>query len=153
MKILTFWVKRSIILGMKELTLKEFQDGMQIPITKLSKAELQAREDFWRAIWSWVDDSVKYYLYRVGQNVRVYMRTYRGKMGELGSVKFDMAELELEVYEKFFDEGAGKFFYEQKTIKVPASAVLWLETVTEREEAEVAEVPEVIGIESLVSEE
>ena len=135
------------------LTLQQFQEGMKTPILKLSKKQLQEREEFWRALWSWIPDEVKYYIYRVGQLVRVYLRNYRGSVGELGSVKFDCAELELEVYEKHYDETKGKYIYEQKTLKLPYSAVMWIETITEQTEAEQVELPEVMGIEDLIKSE
>lgn len=134
----------------KSLTLKEFTDGIQTPINKLSLKQLREREEFWRALWGWIPDEVKYYVYRVGQLVRVYLRNYQGHLGELGAVKFDCAELELEVYEKHWDETTGKYIYEQKTLKVPYGAVMWLETVTEQTEAEAVEVPEVGSLESLM---
>jgi len=152
-KVLTFYEKGSNILLMKGLTLQQFQEGFKTPVGKLSKRELLEREEFWRALWSWIPDEVKYYIYRVGQLVRVYLRNYKGSVGELGSVKFDCAELELEVYEKVWNETTGKYIYEQKTLKLPYSAVMWLETITEQTEADQVEVPEVQGLESLMSEE
>lgn len=131
------------------MTLQQFQEGMQTPTNKLSLQQLREREDYWRALWSWVPDEVKYYLYRVGQIVRVYLRTYKGTMGELGAVKFDPSELELEVYEKHYDESKGKYFYEQKTLKLPFSAVMYLETITDSQEADQVEIPEIEGLGSL----
>lgn len=149
---LTLCKKGSIILLMEGMTLSQFKEGMQIPISKLSLKQLREREEFWRAIWSWVPDEVKYYIYRIGQLVRVQLRNYRHTTGELGPVKFDMSELELEVYEKSYIETKGKFIYEQKTLKLPSNAVMWIETITEQTEVDQVEQPEVIGIKELVDE-
>jgi len=137
----------------KEYTLQKFQDGLQTPLAKLSKVELLQREEFWRALWSWIPDEVKYYVYRIGQIVRVYLRTYRGTTGELGTVKFEPKEIELFVYEKHFDESKGKYFYETKTLKIPYSMLLYLEVIHESEEVDLVEIPEIMPIESLMEPE
>ena len=133
----------------KEYTLQKFQDGLQTPLAKLSKVELLQREEFWRALWSWIPDEVKYYVYRIGSIVRVYLRTYRGTMGELGAVKFAPTELELFVYEKHYDESKGKYFYETKTLKIPYVQLLYLEVIHESEEVDTVNVPEVESIPEL----
>ena len=132
-----------------ELTLDKFQEGLKTPLTKLSKEELKQREEFWRALWSWIPDEVKYYVYRIGSIVRVYLRTYRGTMGELGAVKFAPTELELFVYEKHYDESKGKYFYETKTLKIPYVQLLYLEVIHESEEVDTVNVPEVESIPEL----
>ena len=136
-----------------ELTLDKFQEGLKTPLTKLSKEELKQREEFWRALWSWIPDEVKYYVYRIGSIVRVYLRTYRGTMGELGAVKFAPTELELFVYEKHYDESKGKYFYETKTLKIPYTQLLYLEVIHESEEVDAVEIPEVEPIPELLETE
>ena len=131
------------------LTLDKFQEGLTTPLHKLSKLDLLQREEFWRALWSWIPDEVKYYVYRIGSIVRVYLRTYRGTMGELGAVKFAPTELELFVYEKHYDESKGKYFYETKTLKIPYVQLLYLEVIHESEEVDTVNVPEVESIPEL----
>lgn len=126
---------------------------MKTPTHKICKADLQQREEFWRALWSWIPDEVKYYVYRIGSIVRVYLRTYRGTMGELGAVKFKPEEVELFVYEKHFDENKGKYFYETKTLKIPYAMLLYLEVIHESEEVEVVERPEIQPLETLMESE
>jgi len=140
-------------MALKELTLDKFQEGLKTPLVKLSKDELKQREEFWRALWSWIPDDVKYYVYRIGQIVRVYLRTYKGTTGELGAVKFEPKEIELFVYEKHYDESKGKYFYETKTLKIPYAMLLYLEVIHESEEVDQVEVPEVESIETLMEGE
>lgn len=134
-------------------TLQQFQEGLKTPLSKLTKLELKQREEFWRALWGWIPDEVKYYVYRVGQICRVYLRTYRGTMGELGEVKFELKELELFVYEKHYDESKGKYFYETKTLKIPNQVLLYLEVIHESEEVEQVEIPEVEPIPDFLESE
>jgi hypothetical protein len=129
-----------------ELQVGGFLEGMQTPINKLSLQQLRDREAFWRALWSWLDDECKYYLLRVGQTVRVLKRDYKGSVGELGSVKFNLAEVELQVVEKTYNFTDGKYYYERKVVKIPSGAILMQEFISESQLADEVEKPEVMGL-------
>jgi len=115
------------------LDFQKFTDDMQTPTTKLTVKELREREEFWRALWSWLDDDVKYLILRIGQQVRVMRRDYKGSLGELGQAKFSLKEIELTVYEKFYNYNDGKYYFEDKTLKIPSGAITWLEFVSKSE--------------------
>jgi len=125
----------------KELTVGEFQEGMLIPVNKLSKAELQQREVMWRTLWGWTDDTVKKFLFRIGTQVRLYRRDYKGSIGELGEVKFEPKSVELAAYEKTYNYNDGKYYYEKKIQVLPWSFVAWVEEIIEQAEASEVEVP------------
>lgn len=113
-----------------------FIDQMQTPPTKLTIKQLREREDFWRALWSWIDEDIKYFILRVGTQVRVMRRDYKGSLGELGLVHFEPKEIEVKVYEKVYNYNDGKYYYEDKTLKVPFGAITWLEFIAKSEKAE-----------------
>ncbi|MBW2562002.1 MAG: hypothetical protein JRE40_14275 [Deltaproteobacteria bacterium] len=117
--------------------------GIQTPVNKFKLSELQEREEFWRALWSWIPEDVKYFVLRIGQLVRVVRRDYKGSIGELGEVKFEAKELELAVYEKQYNYNDGKYYYEKKVLKIPYSAVFWLEFINEQQLAEEVDAYEV----------
>ncbi len=125
---------------------QQFLDGMQSPITSLKMKELKEREEFWRAIWSWIDEDVKYYALRVGQLVRVMRRDYKGSIGELQQVKFEPKEMELAVYEKTYNYQDGKYYFERKVLKMPFSAIAWPEFISEQNLAEEVEKFEIESI-------
>jgi len=109
---------------------------MQTSPKKMSIKKLREREETWRALWSWLSDDVKYFLLRIGSMVRILRRDYKGSMGELGEVKFVPSEFEVAVYEKRYNETDGKYYYERKVIKIPQSAVMMIEFISEQELAE-----------------
>lgn len=118
------------------MELQEFLEGLQTPIKKLGVRQLRKREEFWRAMWSWLDEDVKYFTLRVGQLFRVMRRDYKGSVGELGAVKFEPSEIELAVYEKSYNYEDGKYYYEQKIVKIPASVMAWTESISTKDLAE-----------------
>jgi len=63
-------------------------------------------------------------------------RDYKGKVGELGTVKFDPREIEVIVYEKSYNYNDGKYYYEKKVIPYQYGAVAWYELISEQELAE-----------------
>ncbi|GAG61332.1 unnamed protein product, partial [marine sediment metagenome] len=98
---------------------QQFLEEIQTPTKNFTKKQLQEREEFWRAVWSWIDDEVKRFVLRPGTLVRVMGRDYKGKVGELGAVKFEPREIEVIVYEKAYNYNDGKYYYERKTIPYP----------------------------------
>jgi hypothetical protein len=130
----------------KQLQLSEFVEGIQTPINKLSITQLRDREAFWRALWSWIDEEIKYYVLRVGQTVRIFKRDYKGSVGELGAVKFTLSEIEVHVYEKVYNYTDGKYYYEDKIVKIPSGAIVLQEFISESTLASDVEKPEVMGL-------
>jgi len=132
-----------------EYKIQEFIGGIQTPIKKLSLSELRDREETWRALWSWIPEDVKYLIYRIGSQVRIMRRDYKGSLGELGEIKFEVKEYEIVVYEKRYNENDGKFWLEHKVIKIPSGTVMMLEFMLDRELAEVEPPPELVPLEEV----
>lgn len=126
-----------------EMEISQFLDGIQTPVSKIRATELRQREQIWRALWSWLDDEVKFYITRIGSPVRIIRRDYKGSVGELGQVHFDLKEIELTVYEKQFNYNDGKYYFERKTLKIPSSVLAWFEFINTSELAEEVEKYEV----------
>jgi hypothetical protein len=129
-----------------EQNISEFVEGMQTPINKMTVSQLREREAIWRALWSWVGEEIKYYVLRVGSTVRVVKRDYKGSVGELGAVKFTLSEIELHVYEKLYNQTDGKYYYEDKIVKIPSGAIVMQEFISESTLATEVEKPEVMGL-------
>jgi len=116
-----------------EATIQQFVDEIQTPIGKLGIKKLREREGIWRALWSWLGDDVKFDLLRIGSVVRLVRRDYKGQVGQLGQIKFEASEYELTVFEKVYNYNDGKYYYESKTVQIPAAAIMWKEYVSEQE--------------------
>ena len=129
------------------MEISAFLDGIQTPTAKMQVKELREREEYWRALWSWIDEEIKYYILRVGTQVRIVKRDYKGSVGELGAVKFKLDELEVNVYEKVYNYVDGKQYLESKTLKIPSGAIMMQEFIQDSEPA-VDDFPEVMGLES-----
>jgi len=123
-----------------------FIERMQTPIKKMGVKELRQREASWRALWSWIPENVKYLVYRIGSEVRILKRDYKGSIGELGAVSFEASQYEVSVYAKQYNETEGRFYFENKTLLIPSGAVMMLEFVHDKEPAD-EEQPEVMGLE------
>ena len=119
-----------------EASISQFIEELKTPINKMTIKKLRQREEIWRALWSWLGDDVKYFLLRIGSMVRILRRDYKGSLGELGEVKFVPAEFEVAVYEKRYNETDGKYYFERKVIKIPQSAVMMMEFISEQQLAE-----------------
>lgn len=130
-----------------EASISQFIEEMKTPTKRMTVKKLREREEIWRALWSWLSDDVKFFLLRIGSMVRAVRRDYRGSMGELGEVKFTPSEFEISTYEKRYNETDGKYYYETKIQKIPASAVMFFEFISEQQLAEEAERYEVQPLE------
>ena len=129
--------------------ISDFVDRMQTPITKMGIRELKEREQTWRSLWSWIPDEVKYFVYRVGSQIRILKRDYKGTMGELGEVKFEATQYELSVFEKRFNETDGKWYYEKKVVKIPSSATMMIEFIEDMKLASDVDMEEVMSLEEI----
>jgi len=133
------------------MKMSDFIEGMQTPIKKFTVSQLREREATWRALWSWLDEEIKYYVLRVGQTVRILKRDYKGSLGELGAVKFSLAELEVHVFEKTYNYTDGKYYYEDKILKIPSGAIVMQEFISESQLADEVEKLEVMGLDDGLS--
>lgn len=127
------------------MELPEFTEGLKKSIGSMTVKELREREIVWRALWGWLDESVKYWLLKIGADIRIVRRDYKNSLGELGQVSFEPKEAEIRVYEKTYNYNDGQYYLESKYIKIPFSAIVWHEIITDSElqeklEPEVAEI-------------
>lgn len=129
-----------------EQNITEFVGRIQTPSKKMGVIELRQREETWRALWSWIDEEIKYYVLRVGSTMRIHRRDWKGSVGELGAVKFKLDEIELTVYEKTYNYVDGKHYLESKILKIPAGAIVFEEFILESTPFEET-APEVMGLE------
>ena len=130
------------------MELKTFLDEIQTPTAKMSVKQLREREEMWRTIWDWIDETVKRYLMAVGLLYRIQKRDYKSVIGELGACKFELVELELAVYETFRDYRISKDITERKVVKMPKSAIMLEEVIYDRLEED-EQAPDVSGLDEL----
>lgn len=130
-----------------ENNLQTFLEDLQTPTKKLTITQLREREDMWRSLWSWIPEEVKYYILRIGSTLRVVKGDYKGSVGELGEVKFEMKELELSVMEKSYNYTDGKTYYEKKIIKIPSGFIKMMEFISDSAPADELDIPEVMPVE------
>jgi len=130
------------------MNIQKFVEEIQTPIGKLTVTQLREREETWRALWSWTDDTVKRFLLRAGTEVRVIQRNYQGKVGELGQVTFVPKDIEVTVYEKAYNYNDGKYYFENKVIQYPWASLAWVEGIIDSTQAEEIEAPSVEPVEA-----
>lgn len=113
-----------------------FAQEKWIPVQKMGLQQLRKEVEQWRTLWSWVHEDTKYYLQRIGQTCRVVMRNYQGHLGTMLAPIFDLKYIELGTVEKTYDQKDGKYYFETKTMRIPAGMILDIEFISERTLAE-----------------
>ena len=64
--------------------------------------------------------------------IRITQRNYTGHVGVLLGVKFEVVEYTLGLEEAAFDSLRGRRIVEQKTLVIPANAVLFYESIEDQ---------------------
>jgi len=106
--------------------------GPMPEISKMKLTELREECKMWRNLWGWVPPEVKYYVSRVGQQVRLVLRNYKGNLGTLIDTHWDLKSIEIGMIDKQYDAINDKYYYEKKIIDVNLNAILLLEWIKER---------------------
>jgi len=136
-----------------ESQIQQFIEEMKTPTGKLSVTKLRQREELWRSLFNWLDEEVKYYLFRTGSLIRLVGRDYKGRLGELGAIKWKIDEMDVMVEEKQFDYTAGKYIMETKVLKISDSVIAWKEFILSQANVEDDPEPslEAVGDESCLT--
>lgn len=101
--------------------------------------ELRAELEQFRAMWSWLDEEVKYYAARVGHDCRFVTRAQKGYLGTFRGVKWQAVSFEMDAATREWDDVMRVFFFESKIMHVPASSIFQMEFVSWREQDDSAE--------------
>jgi len=133
--------------------IKEFLEEIQTPIKKFNITELREREEIWRALWSWIGEEIQYYVIRIGSKTRIVKRDYKGVMGELGACKFELSEIEVLTQEKVYNFSDGQYYFEDKVVKIPASAIMFKEFLFSQELIDPDPLPEVAPLKDDIEDE
>jgi len=115
-------------MNVEDLLEAKFKD-----VRKMSRKELEDELSMFRNLWSWMNNEVKYYITKVGQQCRVYLRIGEQKVGTLLQPVFHLHEVEIGIYVKVYDYLTGKYFIERKIDRIPASNIVMFEFITERD--------------------
>jgi hypothetical protein len=113
------------------------------PIKKMNLKDLRTEVEAWRNIWSYVPSEVKYYLLKSGTQVGITMRNYKRYLGVLLSTRWDIKELEVGVFEKFYDQNDGQYYFERKIVKLNPQSVIDMQWISERIPEETMSAPPV----------
>ena len=97
----------------------------------MSLEELKKECKIWRNLWSWLPDNVKYMLLSTGKLCRVVRRDYHGFKGFLGQCYWELKEIEIEVKEKIYSYEEGKYYLEEKVVKIPVTNVVNIEFISD----------------------
>ena len=98
--------------------------------------EIREEVEMWRMLWEYTSEDARYYLRRVGLVVRFMSRQFKGILGTFLKPVLTVEGFEVQVQEKEYDATEGRYFNESKTVKLPASSVVYLEFIQERERRE-----------------
>ena len=101
-------------------------------LKKMKLKDMQIEIEAWRNIWGYVPSEVKYYLLKSGSQVGITMRNYHRYLGVLLSTRWDITELEVGVFEKFYDQNDGQYYYERKIVKLNPKSVIDIQWINER---------------------
>lgn len=102
-------------------------------LEEMTVEEMQDEIRKWRAMWSWLDEPVKYHITKIGQLCRYVGRNFKGHLGHFGQPHFQLTEIEMDATEVEYNYDDGKRYLESKTLKIPASNIVQLEFIAERE--------------------
>ena len=112
------------------------------PLKDMKRQEIENEVLQWRKLWSWIPEDTKTILTKIGTEVAITTRWGKRYVGTLGQPKFDMKEIQLEVFQSEYNYEQGKEFMEHKTIHVPMSALIQLDIIHGTYEKEKATLPE-----------
>lgn len=100
----------------------------------MSIEELQAEVEGWRMVTAMLPLDIYQWLARMHEIVRITQRNYAGHVGILLGVKFEVTEYTIGLREKAFDSLRGRQIVEDKTLVIPASSVLFYESIDDQKE-------------------
>ena len=103
------------------------------PVQDMTLEQLRDEVQYWRRIWDFLDDDIKYYLTQIGVLTRVVTRFSKAYLGALYSVHFDVSEVELLVDMSEYDMKSSKYFRESKVMRFPVSNLTQFEFISARE--------------------
>ena len=102
-------------------------------IKGMSKDALRLEVELWRTIFGQLPEEVRDSVARIGGLVRVVRRDYKGTLGIWQLPKLEATELRVLTREKFYDGNVGRYYWEDKLVYVPQSAVMFMEFLSERD--------------------
>ena len=111
-------------------------------VKKMSKEELQEELTKFRNLWTWVEDTVRYWLTHTRYTVRAVRRDYQAFKGVLGSVHFELKSIDIDVEDENFDWLKGTKTIEWKTVNIPINQLVDFEFIHEEEVVPIKEVEE-----------
>lgn len=117
-------------------SLNQLLSGPYPDTKKRTRKQLIDEVTLWRAISSYLSDDVRYYLSHIGDTCRVVRRDYKGFLGDFIGAKFNIESVDVGVWERAFDPSDSKYYWERKTMRFTQGAMMNLEFIVERKEAE-----------------
>lgn len=94
------------------------------PLETLTEEEAKHELEQWRNLYTWLDDTVKYWLTKVGEDIRISLRNGQAYRGRLGAVEYEEKVLRVSVVERTYDYTQGLARYETKDVLVKISDVV-----------------------------
>lgn len=113
---------------------REFLAVDKVPVTEMTLEDLQAEVEGWRMVTQMLPLEIYQWLARMHEVIRITQRNYTGHMGILLGVKFEVTEYTLGLRETAFDPLRGKRIVEDKTLTIPANAVLFFEAIEDQKD-------------------
>lgn len=101
-------------------------------ISEMDSEQLAMEVEGWRTVMGMLPRDILEWLARHHEVIKFTLRNYTGHAGLLLSVKFEPVEYILATREQGFDSLRGKRTIEDKTLTLPASAVLLFESIEEQ---------------------
>jgi hypothetical protein len=113
--------------------------GPMPELSKMKMVDIKEECKMWRNLWGWIPPEVKYYVSRIGQDVRLVLRNYKGNLGTLIDTHWDLVSLEVGTIDKIYDSVDDKYYWEKKIMNVSTNAILLIEWIKERKSMEAFE--------------
>jgi len=129
--------------------IREFLAVDKQPVAEMSLEDLQAEVEGWRLVTGMLPIDVYQWLARMHEVVRITQRNYTGHVGILLGVKFEVTEYTLGLRETAFDQLRGRRIVEDKTLTIPANAVLFYEAIEDQVDFDPAAEDEALAAQEL----
>lgn len=113
---------------------REFLAVEKAPVAGLTLEELQSEVEGWRTVTAMMPLDIYQWLARMHEIIRITQRNYTGHVGILLGVKFEITEYTIGLRETAFDTLRGKRIVEDKTLTIPANAVLFFEAIEDQKD-------------------
>lgn len=103
------------------------------PMKDMARQELETELASWRNLWTWNEESLQYWLSKVGNPVRLTLRNYSVVEGRLGQPHFELKSIDVDWVERVYNYSRQEASYYTQTSTYPLSQLVSFALVLDKE--------------------